>query len=169
MKKRATSARADNEALWEWNLGSDRIHFSPRWISLVGCEEHEIGNTPDEWLNRVHPKELSDVLRQIDTACAEQRGELEFRHRLRHKDGRYRWTACRVSVVRISGGAAARLMGAHTDITVETVTDKLTGLPNRLLLIDRLAHSIRTSAEVRKDSTTRCCSSISEGNHRPRC
>jgi len=142
MKKRASSARADNEALWEWNLGSDRIHFSPRWISLVGCEEHEIGNTPDEWLNRVHPKELPDVLRQIDTACAEERGELEFRHRLRHKDGRYRWTACRVSVVRISGGAAARLMGAHADITVETVTDRLTGLPNRLLLIDRLAHSI---------------------------
>jgi diguanylate cyclase (GGDEF)-like protein len=142
MKKRTSSARADNEALWEWNLGSDRIHFSPRWIALVGCEEHEIGNTPDEWLNRVHPKELPDVLRQIDTACAEERGALEFRHRLRHKDGRYRWTACRVSVVRISGGAAARLMGAHADITVETVTDRLTGLPNRLLLIDRLAHSI---------------------------
>jgi len=88
MKKRASSARADSEALWEWNLASDRIHFSPRWISLAGCEEHEIGNTPDEWLNRVHPKELPDVLRQIDTACAEERGELEFRHRLRHKDGR---------------------------------------------------------------------------------
>ena len=42
MKKRASSARADNEALWEWNLASDRIHFSPRWISLAGCEEHGV-------------------------------------------------------------------------------------------------------------------------------
>src|SRR5262245_9561 len=142
MKKRASSARVDSEALWEWNLASDRIHFSPRWISLVGCEEHEAGNTSDEWLNRVHPEELPEVLRRIEAARAEEGDELEFRHRLRHKDGRYRWTACRVSVARISGGAAARLMGAHSDITVETVTDKLTGLPNRLLLIDRLAHSI---------------------------
>jgi len=142
MKKRASSARADSEALWEWNLASDRIHFSPRWISLAGCEEHEIGNTPDEWLNRVHPEELPDVLRQIETARAEEGDELEFRHRLRHKDGRYRWMACRVSVVRDSEGAAVRLMGAHTDITVETVTDRLTGLPNRLLFLDRLAHSI---------------------------
>ena len=141
MKKRVATARADSEALWEWNLASDRIHFSPRWISLAGCEEHEVGNTPDEWLNRVHPEELPDVLRQIDAARAEG-DELEFRHRLRHKDGRYRWTACRMSVVRDSGGAAVRLMGAHADITVETVTDKLTGLPNRLLLIDRLTHSI---------------------------
>jgi diguanylate cyclase (GGDEF)-like protein/PAS domain S-box-containing protein len=142
MKKRVASARADSEALWEWNLAADRIHFSPRWISLAGCEEHEIGNTPDDWLNRVHPEELPDVLRQIEAARAEGGDELEFRHRLRHKDGRYRWTACRVAVVRDSGGAAVRLMGAHADITVETVTDRLTGLPNRLLLIDRLTHSI---------------------------
>jgi EAL domain-containing protein (putative c-di-GMP-specific phosphodiesterase class I)/GGDEF domain-containing protein len=142
MKKRASSARSDSEALWEWNLESDRIHFSPRWISLAGSEEHEIGDTPDEWLSRVHPEELPDVLRHLEAARAADGDELEFRHRLRHKDGRYRWTVCRISIVRDSGGAAVRLMGTHADITVETVTDRLTGLPNRLLLIDRLAHSI---------------------------
>src|SRR4029453_17224064 len=129
MKKRVSVARADSEALWEWNLQSDRIHFSPRWISLAGCEEHEIGDTLDEWLNRVHPEELPHLLRHLDAARADEGDELQFRHRPRHKDGRYRWTACRVSVVRDRGGAAVRLMGTHVDITVETVTDRLTGLP----------------------------------------
>jgi diguanylate cyclase (GGDEF)-like protein/PAS domain S-box-containing protein len=142
MKKRVTGARADSEALWEWNLESDRIHFSPRWVSLTGCEEHEVGNTPDEWLNRVHPEELPDVRRHLDRARAGDADELEFRHRLRHKDGRYRWTVCRVSLVRDGRGATVRLTGTHADITVETVTDRLTGLPNRLLLLDRLVHSI---------------------------
>jgi len=141
MKKRA-STRADSEALWEWNLASNRIHFSPRWLSLVGCEEHDIGNTPEEWLNRVHAEELSDVLRRIESARAGQGDEFELQHRLRHNDGRYRWTACRASIVRDEGGTATRLLGAHVDITVETVTDRLTGLPNRLLLVDRLTHSI---------------------------
>jgi diguanylate cyclase (GGDEF)-like protein/PAS domain S-box-containing protein len=142
MKKRVTGARADSEALWEWNLESDRIHFSPRWVSLTGCEEHEVGNTPDEWLNRVHPEESPDVRRHLDRARAGDADELEFRHRLRHKDGRYRWTVCRVSLVRDGRGATVRLTGTHADITVETVTDRLTGLPNRLLLLDRLVHSI---------------------------
>src|SRR4029453_2519738 len=116
MKKRVSVARADSEALWEWNLKSDRIHFSPRWISLAGCEEHEIGNTPDEWLNRVHAEELPDVLRHLAAARAGEGDELEFRHRLRHKDGRYRWTVCRVSVARDGDGAAVRLMGTHADV-----------------------------------------------------
>src|SRR5262245_18658142 len=143
MKKRASSARADSEALWEWNLASDRIHFSPRWISLVVCAEHEVGTTSDEWLNRVHPEELPDVVRQIEAARAEEGDELEFRHRLRHKDGRYRWTACRVSVVRNSGGAAVRLMGVQTDIRADNVTDRITGLPNRFLLLVYVAYLIR--------------------------
>jgi hypothetical protein len=28
--------RGDSEALWDWNLESDRIHFSPRWMALAG-------------------------------------------------------------------------------------------------------------------------------------
>src|SRR4029453_4308518 len=100
MKKRVSGARADSEALWEWNLESDRIHFSPRWISLAGCEEHEVGNTPDEGLTRVHPEELPGVPPHLDAARADEGDELEFRHRFRHKDGRYRWTVCRISVVR---------------------------------------------------------------------
>jgi EAL domain-containing protein (putative c-di-GMP-specific phosphodiesterase class I)/GGDEF domain-containing protein len=142
MKKRAAGARAESEALWEWNLVSNRIHFSPRWIALVGCEEHEVGNAPEEWLNRIHTQELPELLRHIEAARGDGGDEFDFKHRLRHKDGRYRWTACRVAVVRDSDGATARLMGAHSDITVDTVTDKLTGLPNRLLLVDRLTHSI---------------------------
>ena len=47
--------RGDSEALWDWNLESDRIHFSPRWIALIGCDDHEVGSTPEEWFQRVHP------------------------------------------------------------------------------------------------------------------
>ena len=46
------------------------------------------------------------------------------------------------SSVRNDAGEAIRLTGAQTDVTVETVTDPLTGLPNRLLLVERLTQSI---------------------------
>jgi PAS domain-containing protein len=61
----------------------------------VGCEEHEVGNTPQDWLQRVHPEDIDQVSTTIEALLRDGAGELEVRHRMRHKDGSYRWTLCR--------------------------------------------------------------------------
>lgn len=140
--------RGDSEGLWDWNLQSDRLHFSPQWISLAGLQDHELGNTVDDWLQRVHPDDIDELWRDIDVARAEG-SAFEFRYRLRHKDGSHRWMASRGVVVRNDRGEAIRLTGNQSDVTVETVTDILTGLPNRLLLLDRLSQSIERARRYR--------------------
>jgi len=139
------ATRGDSDGLWDWDLGTDRVHFSPRWMALLGCDEREIGNTPDEWLSRVHPEELDAVRAALESHLASGPDDFEFRHRMRSKDGNYRWMSCRAVVVREEGGQASRLMGSHTDVTAETVTDAQTGLPNRLLLLDHLSRSLERS------------------------
>jgi PAS domain S-box-containing protein len=134
--------RDDSEGLFDWNLKSDRIHFSPRWLALIGCDDHEVGSHPGDWLQRVHPDDHAELLREIEGARTGDATGFECRYRLRHKDGTYRWMACRVAVVRDSAGRATRLTGSQSDVTVEMVTDRLTGLPNRLLLIDRVTRSL---------------------------
>ena len=98
--------RGDSEGLWDWNLESDRIHFSPRWIALAGCEDHEVGSTPEDWFQRVHPDDSAQLLRQIEVARTGDATTFEFRYRLRHKDGTYRWMLCRGVVVRDKAGQA---------------------------------------------------------------
>jgi diguanylate cyclase (GGDEF)-like protein/PAS domain S-box-containing protein len=136
------ATRGDNEGLWDWNLASNRVHFSPRWISIVGCDEHDVSNTPEAWLQRVHPEDFSEVQRAIDAHLAEGPCEFDIPHRLLHKDGTYRWMSCHGVVVRNEGGQAIRLMGCHSDVTADKVADALTGLPNRLLFVDHLTRSI---------------------------
>jgi diguanylate cyclase (GGDEF)-like protein/PAS domain S-box-containing protein len=138
----ASGARRDNEALWEWNLDSNRIHYSPRWIALLGCQEHEIATSQTAWLERVHPDDREDVSRTIESHLISESGEFDVPHRILHKDGTYRWMSCRGVVHRDAAGKAVRVMGAHADLTADTVTDPLTGLPNRLLFLDRLARSV---------------------------
>ena len=131
----------DGDGLWDWNLATNRIHFSPRWLSLIGCDEHEVQHTPQVWLRRIHPEDRDLVVKKIEEARAHGL-EFEFHHRLRHQDGTYRWMVCSGQVFRNETGQAVRLIGAHADVTVAKVTDPETGLPNRLLLLDRLSRSI---------------------------
>lgn len=129
------------DGLWDWNLTSNRIHFSPGWVSLVGGQPHEVGNTPEDWFQRVHLEDSDQLRRDIEAVRAEG-CDFDLRYRLRHTDGTCRWMRSRGLVVRNDLGEAIRLTGTQSDVTVETVTDPLTGLPNQLLLRERLAQSI---------------------------
>lgn len=136
------AAHGENGGLWNWNLATGRIHFSPRWISMLGCEAQDVGNSPEEWFRRVHPDDSAQVQRDIAALLAGTPLRFENQHRLLHKDGTYRWMSCRGMVALDEKGQPARMAGSHSDITAEKVADALTGLPNRVLFLDRLTRSI---------------------------
>ena len=142
MNPQHLAARGDRAGLWDWNLATNRVHFSPRWISIVGSDERLVGNSPEDWLKLVHPDDVAEVRRQIDEHLEGGTSEFDIPHRLLHRDGTYRWTSCHGVVVRNESGRAVRVMGCHSDVTAEKVADALTGLPNRLLFMDHLARAI---------------------------
>ena len=142
MPKHANRNR-DSDGHWEWSLTSSRLHVSARWAALVGADEREVGTTPDEWLTKIHPDDLDRVSAALKAHMAvDGPDQFDLPHRLRHADGSYRWMSCRGTVQRGAGGKAVRLVGAHADVTAETVMDPVTGLPNRLLLLEHLTRSV---------------------------
>lgn len=146
----ALAARGSNDGLWDWNLTSNVVHFSPRWKAMLGYQENEIGDKPEEWFDRVHD---ADRARVKDEISAHQRGltaHFESEHRMLHKDGSFRWMLSRGLAIHDQSGKALRMAGSQTDITEGKVSDPLTGLPNRLLFIDRLTRLIKQSKR-RKD------------------
>src|SRR6202163_3485397 len=146
----ALAAQGANDGLWDWNVMTDITYFSPRWKSMLGYHEGEIGDKLEEWLHRIHD---SDRERVKDELAAHKKGltpHFESEHRMLHKDGTFRWMLSKGIAVRDASAKATRMAGSQTDITEGKVTDPLTGLPNRLLFIDRLGRLIK-HAKRRKD------------------
>ncbi len=148
----ALAARAANDGLWDWNLPTNRIYFSPRWKALLGYSDAEIGNAPSVWLDRIHPDDVEMVKRALAEIGQPGKDTLEIEYRIRHRDNTYHWTLTRGIAVRDDGGVAYRLVGSQTDVTTrksaeeqlrhEAFHDKVTGLANRSLFLDRLANTL---------------------------
>ena len=139
----ALAVRGANDGLWDWNLLSNEAYWSPRWKAMLGHDEQEIGVSPDEWFNRVHPEDVARVRGALTTHLEDGSTHYESEHRMLHRSGTFRWVLCRGAAVRDSAGTATRLAGSLTDITETKLADALTGLPNRLLFLDLVERAIK--------------------------
>jgi PAS domain S-box-containing protein len=113
----ALAVRGANDGLWEWNLKTQEIYYSPRWKTMLGYAEDEIGNRFEEWQQRVHPDDLPQVLADLKAHLDGHTPRYESEHRLLHKDGSYRWVLTRGAAIRHASGKPYRMVGLHTDIT----------------------------------------------------
>ncbi len=138
----ALAALGSKDGLWDWNLVSDEVYYSERWKNMLGYSADEISSDPEEWLKRVHPDDLPWLKDCVDSHLTQGTPHLQSEHRIRHRDGSYRWMLCRGVAVFDEAGRATRMAGSQTDVTAGKLEDPLTGLSNRLFLIDKLDQAI---------------------------
>jgi PAS domain S-box-containing protein len=144
----ALVARATDDGLWDWDVSAGVVYYSPRWKSMLGYGEAEIGDGPGEWLDRVHPEDREDVAAAIAAQLGGSPVPLEIEHRVRTAQGDHRWVLCRALTVTDEAGYPVRIVGALVDLADRkaleeqlsrgALYDAPTGLPNRALFLDRV-------------------------------
>ncbi len=110
--------RGANDGLWDWNLETDEVYYSPRWKSMLGYGENELENDLNTWASLVHPDDRDIVLEKVQNYMAGRADSFEVEMRMRHKDGHEVYVLSRAFLVtRESDGKPVRLVGTHIDIT----------------------------------------------------
>ncbi|QSI76515.1 PAS domain S-box protein [Niveibacterium microcysteis] len=107
--------------LWEWDLASDRMYWSPEFERLYGVAG-DGQHTEAEWRALVHPDDLAMV--DARRAAHLQQGvpyEAEFR--IRRSDGSERWMHTKGSAQFDAEGRAVRLAGINLDVTERKHTE----------------------------------------------
>ena len=100
----ALSARGANDGLWVWDIRENSVYYSPRWKSMLGYNDDEIGDSPDEWLSRVHPDDAELLRSLIQLHLGGGSPHLESEYRVRSKNGEYRWMLTRGLAVHDADG-----------------------------------------------------------------
>ena len=136
---------------WAWRVGSDDFEASAEWRRVLGCGDGPLSRqqvlelTPADARSEV----IESLERSIDSGQA-----YDIEHRiLRPCDGQERWLKVHAEMFEDSRGQVMR--GFAQDITLRKQAelelyelahyDSLTGLPNRLLMLDRLRRALTRS------------------------
>lgn len=106
------------DGIWDRDVPSGVVFYSEGWKSMLGYATDDVGSTVEDWSDRVHPDDLD---RCVDAMAPVMRGdvaEFSFEHRMRTKDGGWRWISARGRAMEVGAeGLPTRLIGTHTDIT----------------------------------------------------
>lgn len=136
-------AQASNDGLWDWNLQTHQVYYSPRWAAIIGQGEATLQPSIQEWFDRIHPEDKERFRTDLRRHLRRETTAFECQYRMLHRDQSYRWVSSRGMAVFGPHNRVVRMAGSHTDLTNHVALyDHLTGLPSRALFLDQLHRTL---------------------------
>lgn len=109
---------ASNDGFWDWNIEKGEVHFSRRWVEMLGYCLQEIEPNVKSWEKIIHPDDMPYVMKVLKDHLEGKTEHYETEHRVLCKNGEWKWILDRGRVIsRSPDGKPLRAAGSHTDIT----------------------------------------------------
>ena len=158
----ATALRASNTGLWDWDLHTNVVLYSPEWKAQLGYLPGELPDQFSTWESLLHPDDLAPAKERVQSFLSSSQQHYENEFRMRHHDGSYRWIMARGEKQYDDNGKPTRLIGSHIDITEPNKTkEKLERLSRAYRLLSRVNEAI-VRAQDRNALFAEICNAASE-------
>ena len=106
-----------NEGIFDWDIPSHTVYYSPQWKKLLGYKNNELKNTFLIFEEKVHPSDFNMVMEKIDNCIKNKIDLFEAIFRMEHKNGKYIWIDAKAKISFDEDNNAKRMVGSHSDIT----------------------------------------------------
>ena len=108
------------DGIWYWDLESPEHEWmSPGFWTTLGYDPAEMQHLASEWKDLIHAEDLAVALDNFTRHCEDPSHPYDQIVRYRHKDGSTVWIRCRGVAIRDESGKPIRMLGAHTDLTLQ--------------------------------------------------
>jgi diguanylate cyclase (GGDEF)-like protein/PAS domain S-box-containing protein len=148
----ALAMRGANDGLWDWDIAGGSIFVSPRFREIAGLPSGAALITPQALLALVHGDDAATYRNKLIEHLKGLSTQFEVQFRISAPPRAPHWILVRGVAVRGADGRACRMAGSISDIHQrqlaeqqllhDALHDRLTGLPNRALLIEHLASAL---------------------------
>ncbi|AFQ50709.1 sensor domain-containing diguanylate cyclase [Burkholderia cepacia] len=142
--------------VWDRNVETGEIHYSAAWKALLGYAPHELTSRIEDAYDRLHPDDVADVKAAMLAHFESRTDSYAVEHRIRCKNGTYKWICSRGKVItRDRNGRALRMVGTTTDITAlrelaGRLRDAATLVTNLTDQVPGLVFQLRQTADGRR-------------------
>jgi diguanylate cyclase (GGDEF)-like protein/PAS domain S-box-containing protein len=138
----ALAVAGSSDGIWDWIIKTDQLYFSPRCLELLGLDRDAVLDTMDNWVGLLHRDDVDAFQLALRNHLEGISLAFQIECRIQHANMTYRWFLIRGTSLRNEYGKAWRVAGSISDISERKLTDAMTGLPNRIVLYDRINQSI---------------------------
>lgn len=88
------AAQGANDGLWDWDLATGRIYFSPRWTEMLGLAAGSV-DRPEDWFGRILGEDAPRVRAELDAHLDGRTEHFSSEFRILRSDGSERWMLAR--------------------------------------------------------------------------
>ena len=108
---------ASQDGIYDWNLITNEIYYSPGWKSMLGYADDELPNDFSVWETLTSTEHVKKSWAMQTELINKQIDRFEIEFKMKHKDGHWLDILSRAEAVFDSSGQAIRIVGTHVDIT----------------------------------------------------
>ncbi len=111
------AVRGTNDGVYDWNLLTQDLYWSPQFKAMLGYQENEIEANPALLESLMHPDDRAHALDITGKYINRELPELSCIFRLKHKDGHWVWMQKRGRALFDEDGRPVRLAGTYSDVS----------------------------------------------------
>jgi PAS domain S-box-containing protein len=127
---------ASTNGLWDWNVQTGKLYFSPRYYTMLGYAPDELPQTYDTWAGLLHPDDRETAVKTIRDHIEKNCGPFDQEFRMKTRSGKWKWILGKGKVFSVDEkGRPVRVVGTHTDITDKKKTERELKLRNQIARI----------------------------------
>lgn len=146
-------ARATNEAIWDWDILTNKVWWNDVVYTLFGYTPEEVGNSTKWWEENIHPEDRKRVLAKLQAVIDGGGDAWLDEYRFRRKDGAYAYVLDRGFVIHDRLAKPVRMIGSMVDITKRRDAEEILKKDKRRLsdvgtLAATIAHELRNPLGV---------------------